>query len=60
MLSEHKGEIGFVGFAMVAYLVMASFDASQNFVYLAVIFGFFGLIIAWKVFDGGDYESAGN
>ena len=40
MVSEHKGEIGFVGFAMVAYLVMASFDASQNFVYLAVIFGF--------------------
>ena len=60
MLSEHKGEIGFVGFAMVAYLVMASFDASQNFVYLAVIFGFFGLIIAWKLFEGVDDESAGN
>ena len=43
MLSEHKGELAFIGFAMVAYLVMASFDASQNFVYLAVIFGFFGL-----------------
>ena len=60
MLSEHKGEVGFVGFAMVAYLVMASFDASQNFVYLAVIFGFFGLIIAWKLFEGVDDESAGN
>ncbi|MZG52658.1 MAG: sodium-translocating pyrophosphatase [Nitrospinae bacterium] len=60
MLSEHKGELGFIGFAMVAYLVMASFDASQNFVYLAVIFGFFGLIIAWKLFEGVDDESAGN
>ncbi|MEK9629679.1 MAG: sodium-translocating pyrophosphatase [Nitrospinota bacterium] len=60
MLSEHKGEIGFIGFAMVAYLVMASFDASQNFVYLAVIFGFFGLIIAWKLFEGVDDESPGN
>ena len=27
MLSEHKGELAFIGFAMVAYLVMASLDA---------------------------------
>ena len=60
MVSENKGELSFIGFAMVAYLVMASFDASQNFVYLAVIFGFFGLIIAWKLFEGVDDESAGN
>ena len=60
MLSENKGELAFIGFAMVAYLVMASLDASQNFVYLAVIFGFFGLLIAWKLFEGVDDESAGN
>lgn len=60
MLSEHKGELGFIGFAMVAYLVMASFDASHNYVYLAVVFGIFGLIIAWKLFEGVDDEPAGN
>ncbi len=60
MVSENKGELSFIAFAMVAYLVMASFDASQNFVYLAVIFGFFGLIIAWKLFEGVDDESPGN
>jgi K(+)-stimulated pyrophosphate-energized sodium pump len=60
MLSEHKGEIGFIGFAMVAYLVMAAFDASQNYVYLAVIFGLFGLVIAWKLFEGVDDAPAGN
>jgi len=60
MLSEHKGELAFIGFAMVAYLVMASLDVSQNYVYLAAIFGLFGLIIAWKLFEGVDDESAGN
>jgi K(+)-stimulated pyrophosphate-energized sodium pump len=60
MLSEYKGEIGFIGFAMVAYLVMAAFDASQNYVYFAVIFGLFGLVIAWKLFESVDDASAGN
>lgn len=60
MLSENKGELIFVGLVMVVYLVMAAFDVSQNFVYLAVIFGFFGLVIAWKLFEGVDDESAGN
>ena len=60
MLSEHKGEIAFIGFAMVAYLVMAAFDASPNYVYLAVVFGLFGLIIAWKLFEGVDDAPAGN
>ena len=60
MLSEYKGEIGFIGFAMMAYLVMAAFDVSQNYVYLAVVFGLFGLIIAWKLFEGVDDAPAGN
>ncbi len=60
MLTEHKGEMIFVGFAMVLYLVMAAFDASQKFVYLAVLFGLFGLIIAWKLFESVDDEPAGS
>jgi K(+)-stimulated pyrophosphate-energized sodium pump len=60
MLSENKGEIAFIGFAMVAYLVMAAFDASHNYVYLAVVFGLFGLVIAWKLFEGVDDAPAGN
>ena len=60
MLTEHKGEMIFVGFAMVLYLVMAAFDASQKFVYLAVLFGLFGLVIAWKLFESVDDEPAGS
>jgi K(+)-stimulated pyrophosphate-energized sodium pump len=45
---------------MSLYLVMAAFDASQKFVYLAVLFGLFGLIIAWKIFESVDDEPAGN
>ncbi len=60
MLTEHKGEMAFIGFAMVAYLAMAAMDVSQNYVYFAVVFGFFGLIIAWKLFEGVDDESPGN
>ena len=60
MLSEHKGEMIFIGIAMILYLVMAALDASQKFVYLAVLFGLFGLIIAWKIFESVDDEPAGN
>jgi K(+)-stimulated pyrophosphate-energized sodium pump len=60
MFTENKGEMLFIGFAMVLYLVMAAFDVSQNFVYLAVLFGLFGLVIAWKLFESVDDEPAGN
>ena len=60
MLTEHKGELIFIGFSMVLYLIMAAFDASQKFVYLAVLFGLFGLVIAWKLFESVDDEPAGN
>jgi hypothetical protein len=56
MLTKHKGEMIFIGFAMVLYLIMAAFDASQKFVYLAVLFGLFGLVIAWKLFESVDDE----
>ncbi len=60
MLTEHKGEMIFIGFTMILYLVMAAFDVSQKFVYLAVLFGLFGLVIAWKLFESVDDEPAGN
>ncbi len=60
MFKEHKGEMLFIGFAMILYLVMAALDASQNFVYTAVLFGLFGLVIAWKLFESVDDEPAGN
>jgi K(+)-stimulated pyrophosphate-energized sodium pump len=60
MLREHKGEIVFIGFAMVLYLIMAAFDVSQNYVYLSVVFGLFGMVIAWKLFESVDDEPAGN
>ncbi|MBT5027464.1 MAG: sodium-translocating pyrophosphatase [Nitrospina sp.] len=60
MLTERRGEIAFVGFAMSLYLVMAAFDVSQKFVYMAVIFGLFGLVTAWKIFEAVDDEPAGN
>jgi K(+)-stimulated pyrophosphate-energized sodium pump len=50
----------FIGFAMILYLVMAALDASQKFVYTAVLFGLFGLVIAWKLFESVDDEPAGN
>jgi K(+)-stimulated pyrophosphate-energized sodium pump len=60
MLREHKGEMVFIGFAMVLYLIMAAFDVSQNYVYLSVVFGLFGMVIAWKLFESVDDEPAGN
>jgi K(+)-stimulated pyrophosphate-energized sodium pump len=60
MLTKHKGEMLFIGFAMILYLVMAALDVSQKFVYLSVFFGLFGLIIAWKLFESVDDEPAGN
>ena len=60
MFKEHKGEMLFIGFAMILYLVMAALDASQKFVYTAVFFGLFGLVIAWKLFESVDDEPAGN
>ena len=60
MFKEHKGEMLFIGFAMTLYLVMAALDASQKFVYTAVLFGLFGLVIAWKLFESVDDEPTGN
>ncbi|MFQ5450637.1 MAG: sodium-translocating pyrophosphatase [Nitrospinaceae bacterium] len=60
MLKEYTGELIFIGVSMVVYLVMATFDASQNYAYFAVIFGFFGLVVAWKIFENVDDQPEGN
>ncbi|PIQ96511.1 MAG: sodium-translocating pyrophosphatase [Nitrospinae bacterium CG11_big_fil_rev_8_21_14_0_20_56_8] len=60
MLKEYAGELMFIGLAMVAYIVLAVFDASQYFVYGAVIFGIFGLIVAWKIYEDVDDQPDGN
>ena len=48
MLKEYKGELAFLAIALIFYLILAAFDVSSTFVYLAVVFGFFGLCIAWN------------
>lgn len=60
MIQEYKGELMFAGFAVVAYMIFAAFGASYNFAYLGIIFGFFGLVVAWKVYESVDDESPGN
>ena len=60
MLKEYTGELIFLGISMVIYLIMATLDISQNFAYFAVIFGIFGLVVAWKIFEKVDDQSPGN
>jgi K(+)-stimulated pyrophosphate-energized sodium pump len=60
MLKENKGELIFIGLSMIVYVVLATFDASQKFAYLGAVFGLFGLIIAWKIFESVDDEPEGN
>ncbi|MCH8156578.1 MAG: hypothetical protein IID18_02305 [Nitrospinae bacterium] len=60
MLKEYKGELIFLAIAMAAYIFMATLDISQNYVYFGVVFGLFGLVIAWKIFEKVDEEPDGN
>ena len=60
MIQEYKGELMFAGMAIIGYLVFAAFDASQNFVYFAAVFGLFGLVVAWKIYDSVDDLPPGN
>lgn len=59
-MKEFKGEMIFVGVAMVIYLIFAAFDASEKFAYFAIVFGLFGLGIAWKVYEYVDDHPDGN
>ncbi len=60
MMQEYKGEMIFVGLAMVIYLVCTAADASGNFAYFGFLFGIFGLIVAWKIFEYVDDQPEGN
>ncbi|SVB78790.1 uncharacterized protein METZ01_LOCUS231644, partial [marine metagenome] len=45
---------------MAVYIFLASIDASQKFVYGGFIFGLFGLVVAWKIFENVDDQPEGN
>ncbi len=60
MLKEYTGELIFVGISILVYVLMALFDASHNFVYFAIVFGLFGLVVAWKIFENVDDQPEGN
>ena len=60
MLKDYKGELIFIGISMAVYIFLASIDASQKFVYGGFIFGLFGLVVAWKIFENVDDQPEGN
>ena len=60
MVKEYKGELLFLVIAMGAYVFMATLNISQNYSYFAVVFGIFGLIVAWKIYEKVDEQSDGN
>jgi K(+)-stimulated pyrophosphate-energized sodium pump len=45
---------------MAAYLFMATLNLSHNYSYFAVVFGIFGLIVTWKIYEKVDEQSDGN
>ena len=60
MVKEYKGELLFLIVAMGAYVFMATLNISQNYSYFAVVFGIFGLTVAWKIYEKVDEQSDGN
>jgi K(+)-stimulated pyrophosphate-energized sodium pump len=60
MVKEYKGELLFLVVAMGAYVFMATLNISQNYSYFAVVFGIFGLIVAWKIYEKVDDQSDGS
>jgi K(+)-stimulated pyrophosphate-energized sodium pump len=60
MLKEYKGELLFLVIAMGAYLFMATLNISHNYSYFAVVFGIFGLIVTWKLYEKVDEQPDGN
>jgi len=60
MVKEYKGELLFLLIAMGTYIFMATLDATAKYSYLAVVFGIFGLIVAWKIYEKVDEQSDGN
>jgi len=60
MMQEYKGEVVFVGLALISYIVLAAFDGSASYSYGALIFGFFGLWVALKTYGYIDDQPEGN
>ncbi len=60
MLKEYKGELLFLAIALGAYVFMATLNISQNYSYFAVVFGIFGLVVAWQIYEEVDDQSDGN
>ncbi len=60
MVKEYKGELFFLVIAMAAYIFMATLDVSEHYSYFAVVFGVFGLIVAWKIYEKVDEQPDGN
>ncbi|MBI5427729.1 MAG: sodium-translocating pyrophosphatase [Nitrospinae bacterium] len=60
MMNELKLEAIFVGLFLLVYVVLAAFNASQYYAYFAIVFGLFGLIVAWKVYEYIDDQPEGN
>ena len=60
MLKEYKGELLFLVIVMAAYLFMATLNLSHNYSYFAVVFGIFGLIVTWKIYEKVDEQPDGN
>ena len=60
MLKEYKGELLFLVIVMAVYLFMATLNLSHNYSYFAVVFGIFGLIVTWKIYEKVDEQSDGN
>ncbi len=59
-MQEYKGELIFIGLAFLIYVVFSAFGVSQNFAYFGPLFGLFGLVIAWKVYEYVDDQPEGN
>jgi len=60
MMQEYKGELIFIALAVLVYIVLAVFDLSKDFAYFGIVFGFFGLVVAWKVYEYVDDQPEGN
>ena len=60
MLKEYKGELLFLVIVMAVYLFMATLNLSHNYSYFAVVFGIFGLIVTWKIYEKVDEQPDGN
>ena len=60
MLKEYKGELLFLVIVMAVYLLMATLNLSHNYSYFAVVFGIFGLIVTWKIYEKVDEQPDGN